>query len=246
MESEEQMAEIASVCKKVCEELGFEYVFKASFDKANRTSLSSFRGLGMEKGLKALDSIKTKFSVPVTTDIHESYQAEAVSDVVDILQIPAFLCRQTDLLIAAAKTGRVVNVKKAQFLSAEDMAYPVAKVRGSGNEKVMLTERGTMFGYNNLVVDMRNLVDMREHNTPVVMDITHSTQRPGGASGKSGGDRKFAPVMAAAAAAIGVDGYFIEVHPDPDNSLSDGPNMVRLDKFKELLELVKYHQSYNG
>lgn len=242
MESEEQMFLIAETCKKLCEARGLTYIFKASFDKANRTSVKSYRGIGMEKGLKLLGKIKDHFNVPVTTDIHESYQAEIAGKVADILQIPAFLCRQTDLLVAAALTGRIVNIKKAQFLGASDMAHPVKKVTDAGNSKVMLTERGSMFGYNNLVVDFRNLVDMRELGVPVVMDVTHSTQRPGGLDGKSGGDSKYAPYIASAAAAVGVDGYFFEVHPDPACALSDGPNMIRLDEFSSVLDKVVYHQ----
>ncbi len=243
MESEVLVMRVAEACKTICEKRKVKYVFKASFDKANRTSASSFRGLGMEEGLKLLQKVKDTFSVPVTTDIHESYQAATVAEVADILQIPAFLCRQTDLLIAAAKTGRIINIKKAQFLSAAEMAYPVEKVRKADNDKIVLTERGTMFGYNNLVVDFRNLIDMRELGVPVVMDVTHSTQRPGGLGGKSGGDRRYAEAMAKAAAAVGADGYFFEVHPDPDCALSDGPNMIPLDKFPALLDKVLQHHN---
>ncbi|MDR2884391.1 MAG: 3-deoxy-8-phosphooctulonate synthase [Deferribacteraceae bacterium] len=243
MESADMVMKIAEECVKIASERNIEYIFKASFDKANRTSASSYRGLGMDEGLQLLQRVKDTFNVPVTTDIHESYQAEAVGEVVDILQIPAFLCRQTDLLVAAAATGRIVNIKKAQFLSAADMIHPLEKVRKAGNMQVMLTERGTMFGYNNLVVDFRNLVEMREMGVPVVMDVTHSTQRPGGLGGKSGGDRKFAPYIAAAAAAVGVDGYFFEVHPEPDSALSDGPNMIPLDQFGSLLDnVLKHHR----
>ena len=241
MENEGMVMRIAEACKDICSKRGLSYIFKASFDKANRTAVNSFRGIGIERGVKLLQKVKSEFEIPVTTDIHESCQAVPVGEVADILQIPAFLCRQTDLLTAAAKTGRIVNIKKAQFLSAAEMTYPAEKVRNAGNDKIILTERGTMFGYNNLVVDFRNLIDMRELGFPVVMDVTHSTQRPGGLGGKSGGDRKYAEAIAKAAAAVGVDGYFFEVHPDPDNALSDGPNMIPLDKFSELLDRVLRH-----
>jgi 2-dehydro-3-deoxyphosphooctonate aldolase (KDO 8-P synthase) len=241
MESEDMVMKIAEKCVKLCEERKLLYIFKASFDKANRTSASSFRGFGMDEGLKLLEKVKNTFGVPITTDIHESYQAEPVGQVADILQIPAFLCRQTDLLLAAAATNKIVNIKKAQFLSGLDMAHPVNKVLKAGNDKVLLTERGTMFGYNNLVVDFRNLVDMRELGVPVVMDVTHSTQRPGGLDGKSGGDSKYARYIAAAAAAVGVDGYFFEVHPEPEKALSDGPNMIKLDQFGNMLDHVLRH-----
>jgi 2-dehydro-3-deoxyphosphooctonate aldolase (KDO 8-P synthase) len=211
-------------------------VFKSSFDKANRTSINAYRGPGIEKGLEMLNNVKEKFNLPVTTDIHEPFQAKIAAEVVDILQIPAFLCRQTDLLVAAAQTGKIVNVKKAQFLSGQDMFYPAQKVKEAGNEQVILTERGNSFGYNNLVVDFRNIYDMKEFGYPVCMDCTHSVQRPGGAGGKTGGDRKFVPNMARAAKAFGADGFFIETHPDPDNALSDGPNMLYL---KDLEELIK-------
>jgi 2-dehydro-3-deoxyphosphooctonate aldolase (KDO 8-P synthase) len=243
IESEDMLLEIAEKCIALTEERGFTYIFKASFDKANRTSGASYRGNGMEKGLDALKKVKETFSIPVTTDIHESWQAPIAAEVVDILQIPAFLCRQTDLLTAAGNTGRIVNIKKAQFLSAADMGHSVRKVFDTNNRKVMLTERGSMFGYNNLVVDFRNLVDMREYGAPVIMDVTHSTQRPGGLGNKSGGDRRYAPVITAAAAAIGVDGYFFETHPDPDNALSDGPNMIPLDKMGMVLDIAAYHQA---
>jgi 2-dehydro-3-deoxyphosphooctonate aldolase (KDO 8-P synthase) len=241
MENEETVMRIAETCQKICVERKLTYVFKASFDKANRTSVNSFRGMGIEQGLKLLQKVKDNFSVAVTTDIHESWQAAPAGEAADILQIPAFLCRQTDLLTAASKTGKIVNIKKAQFLSAAEMAYPAEKVKNAGNDKIILTERGSMFGYNNLVVDFRNLVDMRELGFPVVMDVTHSTQRPGGLGGKSGGDRKYAEAVAKAAAAVGVNGYFFEVHPDPDNALSDGPNMIPLHDFPVLLDNVIRH-----
>ena len=212
-----------------------DIIFKASFDKANRTSISSFRGPGLEKGLEMLANVKSKYGLKLLTDIHESYQAEAVGQVVDVLQIPAFLCRQTDLLVAAAKTGKVVNIKKAQFLSGSDMKYPVEKAKETGAAEVWLTERGNTFGYNNLVVDFRNIPDMKEIVPTVIMDCTHSVQRPGAMGGKTGGDRRFVPPMALAAKAFGATGYFFEVHPNPDKGLSDGPNMLELDKLESLI-----------
>jgi 2-dehydro-3-deoxyphosphooctonate aldolase (KDO 8-P synthase) len=236
IESRDLVMQVAEEVTKITERLKINYVFKASFDKANRTSIDSFRGNNLESSLKILQEVKETFKIPVTTDIHESYQAAIVGEVVDILQIPAFLCRQTDLLVAAAKTGRIVNVKKAQFLSGPEMSHPVKKISSSGNNLIMLTERGTMFGYNNLVVDFTNLVEMRRLGYPVVMDVTHSTQKPGGLNGKSGGNREFAPYIASAAAAVGVDGFFFETHPDPDKALSDGPNMIKLSNFEELIK----------
>ena len=216
-----------------------EIYFKSSFDKANRTSISSFRGPGLEKGLQMLADIKSKYGLGLLTDIHESYQAREAGQVVDVLQIPAFLCRQTDLLVAAAKTGRTVNIKKAQFLSGQDMKYPVEKVRESGNNDIWLTERGNMFGYNNLIVDFRNIPDMLCFCDTVVMDCTHSVQRPGAAGGKTGGNREFVPSMALAAKAFGANGFFFEVHPDPDHALSDGPNMLRLEDLDKVIgELI--------
>jgi 2-dehydro-3-deoxyphosphooctonate aldolase (KDO 8-P synthase) len=236
IESRDLVMQVAEEVTKICERLKINYVFKASFDKANRTSIDSFRGNNLDSSLKILQEVKDTFKIPVTTDIHESYQASIVGEVVDILQIPAFLCRQTDLLLAAAKTGRIVNVKKAQFLSGPEMSHPVKKISFAGNNLIMLTERGTMFGYNNLVVDFTNLVEMRRLGYPVVMDVTHSTQKPGGLNGKSGGNREFAPYIANAAAAVGVDGFFFETHPDPDKALSDGPNMIKLSNFEELIK----------
>lgn len=223
--------------KEICEELGIDYVFKSSFDKANRTSSGSYRGPSKEGGLEILKRIKRELNVPIVTDVHESYQCAEVAEVADVLQIPAFLCRQTDLLVAAAKTGRAVKVKKGQFMAPEDMKYAVEKVREEGNNKVFLTERGTSFGYHNLVVDMRSLPIMRQYS-PVVFDVTHSIQRPGGLGGKSGGDRQFAPYLAKAAAAVGVDGFFIETHPQPEKALSDGPNMVPLGEMKQFLTTI--------
>lgn len=228
IENAELLDIVAQRLVEIREKLQVEIYFKASFDKANRTSLSSFRGPGLEKGLQMLADIKSRYQLPLTTDIHESTQAEAVGQVVDVLQIPAFLCRQTDLLVAAAKTGKVVNVKKAQFLSGEDMRYPVEKCREAGAEEVWLTERGSTFGYNNLVVDFRNLPIMKQWADRVIMDCTHAVQRPGGGGGTTGGDRRFVPAMALAAKAFGADGYFFETHPNPNEALSDGPNMLFL------------------
>lgn len=212
-----------------------DIIFKASFDKANRTSIHSYRGPGLDKGMQMLGDIKEKYGLKILTDIHESCQAAPAAVVADVLQIPAFLCRQTDLLVAAANTGKIVNVKKAQFLSGLDMEYPVQKVRESGNDNVWLTERGNIYGYNNLAVDFRNIADMKKFTDTVIMDCTHSVQRPGAAGGKTGGNREFVPAMALAAKAFGANGYFFEVHPDPDNALSDGPNMLYLDKLEEVL-----------
>lgn len=236
IESAELLDIVAQELVHINKELGTEIIFKASFDKANRTSLSSFRGPGMERGLRMLADVKSKYGLKILTDIHESYQAEAVGEVCDVLQIPAFLCRQTDLLVAAAKTGKTVNIKKAQFLSGKDMRYPVEKARESGAREVWLTERGNSFGYNNLVVDFRNIPDMLEIVPRVIMDCTHSVQRPGGADGKTGGDRRFVPAMAKAAKAFGATGYFFEVHPTPDQGLSDAANMLELTKLKGLVE----------
>ena len=220
--------QVAQELVRLNEKYGVDIIFKSSFDKANRTSIHSYRGPGLEKGMQMLGDIKEKYGLRILTDIHESSQAQRAAEVADVLQIPAFLCRQTDLLVAAARTGRIVNIKKAQFLSGLDMEYPVQKVRECGCERVWLTERGNMFGYNNLVVDFRNIADMRRFTDTVIMDCTHSVQRPGAAGGKTGGNREFVPAMALAAKAFGANGYFFEVHPDPDNALSDGPNMLRL------------------
>jgi 2-dehydro-3-deoxyphosphooctonate aldolase (KDO 8-P synthase) len=239
IESESMIMHLAENVAKICEKLDLLYIFKASFDKANRTSIESYRGPGLEEGLKILQRVKQEFGLPITTDIHESSQAKAIGEVVDIIQIPAFLCRQTDLLVESAKTDKIVNIKKAQFLSGKDMLHPAKKVSDSGNQKIMLTERGTMFGYGNLVVDFRNIVDMKELGFPVVMDVTHSTQKPGGLGGKSGGNREYAPYMAKCANACGVDGFFFEVHENPEEALSDGPNMVYLNDFESILEEIK-------
>lgn len=235
IESMEILEQVAEKLVQLREQYGTDIIFKASFDKANRTSISSFRGPGLEAGIRMLADIKEKYRLRVLTDIHESHQASVAGEVADVLQIPAFLCRQTDLLLAAARTGRIVNVKKAQFLSGLDMQYPVQKVRESGNDNVWLTERGNMYGYNNLVVDFRNISDMHRFSSTVIMDCTHSVQRPGAAGGKTGGNREFIPSMALAAKAFGADGYFFEVHPDPDNALSDGPNMLPLDELSDVI-----------
>lgn len=235
IENDELLDVVAQRLVEIREKLQVEVYFKASFDKANRTSLRSFRGPGLEKGLQMLADIKANFNLPLTTDIHESYQAAAVGEVVDVLQIPAFLCRQTDLLVAASQTGRVVNVKKAQFLSGEDMRFPVEKCREAGAKEVWLTERGTTFGYNNLVVDFRNLPIMSQWADKVIMDCTHSVQRPGGGNGTTSGDRQFVSAMAKAAKAFGAQGYFIETHPNPEIALSDGPNMLFLDDLETLV-----------
>lgn len=235
IESQELLNTVAEELVRINSKLGTDIIFKASFDKANRTSIHSFRGPGLEKGLQMLADIKSKYGLRVLTDIHESYQAAPAGEVCDVLQIPAFLCRQTDLLVAAAKTGKIINIKKAQFLSGLDMKYPVEKALEAGAKEVWLTERGNMFGYNNLVVDFRNIPDMLTITPRVVMDCTHSVQRPGAGGGKTSGDRRFVPNMALAAKAFGANGYFLEVHPDPDHALSDGPNMLYLDKLEELI-----------
>lgn len=238
IESSELLNNVAATIKDINERYGVDIIFKASFDKANRTSIKSFRGPGIEKGLQMLADIKSTFGLKILTDIHESWQAEAAEEVVDVIQIPAFLCRQTDLLVAAAKTGCVVNIKKAQFLSGKDMIFPVEKAREAGAKDVWLTERGNIYGYNNLVVDFRNISDMLEITPTVIMDCTHSVQRPGAGGGKTSGDRKFVPSMALAAKAFGATGYFFEVHPDPDHALSDGPNMLYLDKLEGLIKEI--------
>lgn len=240
IESAELLDVVAQELVQINEKYDVDIIFKSSFDKANRTSLYSYRGPGLEKGLMMLADIKQKYGLRILTDIHESWQAEPAGDVVDIIQIPAFLCRQTDLVVAAAKTGRIVNVKKAQFLSAADMRFPVEKAKESGAVDVWLTERGNCFGYNNLVVDFRNIPDMKKITDTVIMDCTHSVQRPGGGNGKTTGDRRFVPMMAKAAKAFGATGYFFEVHPDPDKGLSDAANMLELGKLDALIgDLLK-------
>lgn len=236
LESGELAWEIAREMKAISARLGISYVFKASFDKANRTSLTSFRGPGVEKGLRILGRLREEVGVPVVSDIHEPAQAEMAADYLDILQIPAFLCRQTDLLVAAARTGKVVNVKKGQFVSPWDMEHAVNKLRGAGSERILLTERGASFGYNNLVVDMRSLAVLRSFGCPVIYDATHSVQLPGGAGGSSGGQREFIPALSRAAMAVGIDGLFIEVHPDPAKALCDGPNSLPLAEVEPLLK----------
>lgn len=236
IESAELLDKVAETLVGINERLGVDIIFKASFDKANRTSLTSYRGVGLDKGLQMLDDVKRKWGLKLCTDIHEAWQAAPAGEVIDVLQIPAFLCRQTDLLVAAAATGRIVNIKKAQFLSGEDMKYPYEKAVRSGAKEVWLTERGNIYGYNNLVVDFRNIPDMLKISPTVMMDCTHSVQRPGAAGGKTGGNREFVPAMAQAAKAFGANAFFFEVHPDPDNALSDGPNMLRLDDLEGVIE----------
>jgi len=238
VESFDICLEIGTKVKDWAEKHGFAYVFKASFDKANRTSSGTFRSIGMDKSLEVLQRVGKELNVPLVTDIHESYQAADVAEVVDVLQIPAFLCRQTDLLLAAGNTGKAVKIKRGQFMAPEDMQYAVTKVRSTGNENVCLTERGYSLGYHNLVVDMRGLPIMRQF-APVVFDITHSVQQPGGQGGSSGGQREFAPFLARAAAATGVDGFFIETHPEPAKALSDGPNLIPLHRMGDFLEMLK-------
>ena len=236
IESEQLLNAVAEVLIGINTRLGIDVIFKSSFDKANRTSASSFRGPGIDKGLQMLSDVKSKFGLRILTDIHESWQAAPAGEVADVLQIPAFLCRQTDLLAAAAHTGRTVNIKKAQFLSGRDMRYPVEKALDAGASEVWLTERGNTFGYNNLVVDFRNIPDMLEIVPRVIMDCTHSVQRPGAGAGKTIGDRRFVPSMAMAAKAFGATGYFFEVHPNPDKALSDGPNMLPIHQLEEVLK----------
>lgn len=235
IESADVLDEVAWELVRLKDKYNVEIIFKSSFDKANRTSIRSYRGPGLEKGLFMLADVRDRYGLKLLTDIHESVQAAPAGEVVDVLQIPAFLCRQTDLLVAAARTGKVVNIKKAQFLSGADMQYPVEKVREAGGTDVWLTERGNVYGYNNLAVDFRNLSDMRQFTDRVIMDCTHSVQRPGAAGGKTGGDRTFVPAMALAAKAFGATGYFFEVHPDPDNALSDGPNMLYLSDLDNVI-----------
>ncbi len=247
IETEEQVMKIAKTMKEITDNLGIEYIFKASFDKANRTSRDSFRGVGIEDGLEILSKVKQKYNLKVISDIHESYQAEIVARVVDVIQIPAFLCRQTDLLVAAAKTGKTINVKKAQFLAPWDMKYVIDKIESVGNKDIMLCERGTCFGYNNLVVDMTGIIEMKKFGYPVVFDATHSVQKPGGKGCTSGGNREYVEYLAKAAIAVGVDVIFLETHPDPDNAFSDGPNMVKLSDMEALLiKLKKIYEAVNN
>jgi len=238
IESEEMSIRVAKKIKEICDRLGINYVFKSSFDKANRSSISSFRSVGMEEGLRILQKVKDEVGVPVITDIHESYQAEIVAKVVDIIQIPAFLCRQTDLLVAAGKTGLPINVKKGQFLAPWDMKNVVTKLNEVGNENIMLCERGVTFGYNNFVVDMRSFLEMRRFGYPVVFDATHSVQIPGGLGCSTGGNREYVFPLMRAALSVGVDAIFAEVHEDPDNAPCDGPNMLRLEDLEEILKIA--------
>jgi 2-dehydro-3-deoxyphosphooctonate aldolase (KDO 8-P synthase) len=241
IEDEKMVFETAKYIKSVTEELNIPFVFKASYDKANRSSIHSFRGPGLEKGLETLKKIKEELSIPVTSDIHEPNQVEQAAEVLDILQIPAFLCRQTDLLVAAAKTGKPINVKKGQFLAPWDMSNVITKIKEAGNDQILLTERGSTFGYNNLVVDMRSIIELKKFDVPVVFDGTHSVQIPGGQGTTTGGKREYVPYLSKAAVSIGIDALFLEVHPDPDNAKSDGPNMLKLDDLREtLIELQEF------
>tara|TARA_B100000963_G_C22578595_1_gene649721 strand:+ start:94 stop:915 length:822 start_codon:yes stop_codon:yes gene_type:complete len=235
LESEEHAIKISSELKKITDQLGINLIYKTSFDKANRTSLKGKRGIGLEKSLPIFDKIKKELGIPILTDVHSSEQCQIISKHVDVLQIPAFLCRQTDLLIAAAKTGKIINVKKGQFLAPWDMANVIKKIEDSGNKNILITERGASFGYNTLVSDMRALPIMSKFGFPIVFDATHSVQQPGGLGEKSGGQREFVPYLARAAIAVGVGAIFIETHEDPNNAPSDGPNMVPLNELKELL-----------
>lgn len=246
IESQDILNRTAEKLKEVTEKLGINYIFKSSFDKANRSSITSFRGPGLEKGLEMLAKVKSEFDLPIVTDIHNPDQAAVVAEVADVLQIPAFLCRQTDMLVAAAKTGKIINIKKGQFLAPEQMLPLIKKVEDSGNSNILVTDRGTSFGYNNLVVDFRGIQIMQQFNYPVVFDATHSVQLPGANGTSSGGDRRFVPLLAKSAMAAGANALFFEVHPDPDCAKCDGPNMIPLDKAetlfrhcKEIFELIR-------
>ena len=238
IESEDNAVEIAKELKKIAHEFDIDFYYKASFDKANRTSISAFRGPGIDEGLRILNKIKATMGLKICTDIHEPWQAERVARIADIIQIPAFLCRQTDLLVSAAKTGKILNVKKAQFLAPWDMANVVKKIEASGNRNIMLCERGTSFGYNSLVVDMTGIIEMKKLGYPVVFDATHSVQKPGGKGDATGGNREYVEPLAKAAISMGADALFFEVHPDPDKAKSDGPNMVQLSDFKAMLNRI--------
>ncbi len=243
IESRDHAIYHAQMIKKICDEISLNFVFKSSFDKANRTNINSNRGVGLEKGLSILNEIKNSLNVPVLTDVHESYQCEALSEVVDIIQIPAFLCRQTDLLLNASNTGKIINVKKGQFLAPWDITNVIEKIKSTGNENIILTERGTSFGYNNLIFDLRSLIEMKKTGYPVVFDATHSVQSPGGLGKVSGGNREYIPYYCNAAVTTGISGIFMEVHENPDKAPSDGPNMIRLDKLKYILKnIVKIDQ----
>ncbi len=244
----------AKLIKQICDELSLDFVFKSSFDKANRTNINSSRGVGIDKGLDILNEIKNSLNVPVLTDVHESYQCNLLKDVVDIIQIPAFLCRQTDLLLNASNTGKIINIKKGQFLAPWDVVNVVEKIKSTGNEKIILTERGSSFGYNNLVFDLRSLIEMKKIGYPIVFDATHSVQSPGGLGNVSGGNREYIPYYSNAAVTVGISGIFMEVHENPDVAPSDGTNMIRLDRLKNILknilkidQLIKKHSigSYN-
>lgn len=245
IETAELLDTVARELVEINRQLGTDIIFKASFDKANRTSIHSFRGPGIEKGLQMLADIKEKYGLRLLTDIHEAWQAKPVGEVVDVIQIPAFLCRQTDLLVAAAQTGKIINIKKAQFLAGRDMCYPVEKACEAGAQEVWLTERGNMMGYGTLVVDFRNIADMRQIVPTVIMDCTHSVQRPDATGGKTGGDRRFVPSMALAAKAFGATGFFFEVHPNPDEGLSDAANMLELDKLSPLVKALLSFTDYS-
>ncbi len=238
LESEELARRVAGTMQEICADLGLSYVFKASFDKANRTAISSYRGPGLHEGLAILERIKEQMQVPVVSDIHDTSQVQAASEVLDVIQIPAFLCRQTDLLAAASKTAKPISLKKGQFVSPWDMEHAVNKIRNGGDSQVMLVERGACFGYNNLVVDMRSFPVMQSFDCPVIYDATHSVQLPGGAGSSSGGQREFIAPLSRAAVAAGIDGLFMEVHPDPDNALCDGPNSIALDDIRKILEQI--------
>ncbi|MDX2196543.1 MAG: 3-deoxy-8-phosphooctulonate synthase [Cytophagales bacterium] len=240
-ESEDLLMQVSEYLTQYSTQRNVVYIFKTSFDKANRTSLSSGRGLGLEKTMLIFEKIKNKYKIPITTDIHEAYQAQEVAAMVDVLQIPAFLCRQTDLLLAAGHTGKIVNIKKAQFMSGADMHMPAQKVASTGNHKIMLCERGNMYGYHQLVVDYTNIVEMKKAGYPVIMDCTHAVQQPGGMGTATGGNREYVPYLANAAAAVGVHGYFFEVHPNPDKAMSDGANMLRLNDFATVFDRVLEH-----
>lgn len=239
IESEEMCLEVAGFLKEICAQLGIGYIFKSSYDKANRTSLHSFRGPGLEEGLRILEKVRERTGVPVLTDVHSPYEAKVAGKVVDCLQVPAFLCRQTDLLLAVGETGKPVNIKKGQFLAPWDMKYAIEKVESTGNKQIMLCERGTTFGYNNLVVDFRSLVVMKRLGYPVVFDATHSVQMPGAGGGVSGGEREMAPHLIRAACAIGVDAIFLETHPEPEKALSDSATMLRLSDLPQILQMAK-------
>lgn len=246
IENEEMVISVARTIKTITDELDIDYYFKSSFDKANRTSINSFRGPGINEGIRILKEVKSEIGCKICTDIHEPWQAEKVAEVSDVIQIPAFLCRQTDLLLAAGKTGKIINIKKAQFLAPWDMENAIKKVESTGNNNIMLCERGSSFGYNNLVVDMTSIPEMKKFGYPIVFDATHSVQKPGGNGTSTGGNREYVPCLAKAAIAVGVDGLFMEVHPNPDKALSDGVNSFQLSGLKQLLEQLLRIRSVAG